>query len=69
MISTITLPSGWIFEATTDYKVCFSVSGGFLLVAGLISCGVDILKRRQQAAQSEAVIYHNAHKSLVSSFI
>ena len=56
MISTVTPPSGWIFEATTDYKVCFSVSGGFLLVAGLISCGVDILKRRQQAAQSEAVM-------------
>ena len=55
-LSNITSPSGWIFEATTDYKVCFSVSGGFLLVAGLISCGVDILKRRQQAAQSEAVM-------------
>ena len=56
MIFTTTPPSGWIFEATTDYKVCFSVSGGFLLVAGLISCGVDILKRRQQAAQLEAVM-------------
>merc|ERR1712241_621170 len=42
--------NGWIFEATRDYNVCFSVSGGFLLVAGLISCLVDILKRRQHAA-------------------
>lgn len=38
---------GWIFEATRDYNICFSVSGGFLLLAGLISCGVDVLKRRQ----------------------
>jgi len=45
--------NGWIFEATRDYNVCFSVSGGFLLVAGLISCLVDILKRRQHAALQE----------------
>ena len=38
--------NGWIFEAT-DYNICFYVSGGFLLVAGLISCVVDVLKRRQ----------------------
>lgn len=39
--------NGWIFEATNSYNFSFFVSGGFLLVAGLISCLVDVLKRRR----------------------
>ena len=38
---------GWIFEATEQYNVSFFVSGGFLLLAGLISCLVDLLKRKR----------------------
>merc|ERR1719412_2082817 len=45
--------NGWIFEATRDYNICFSVSGGFLLLAGIISCGVDILKRKRDRLQVE----------------
>jgi len=39
--------NGWIFEATSSYDFSFFVSGGFLMVAGLISCLVDVLKRRR----------------------
>jgi len=39
--------NGWIFEATNNYNFSFYVSGVFLLVAGLISCLVDFLKRRR----------------------
>jgi len=39
--------NGWIFEATNNYSFSFFVSGGFLLVAGLISCLVDLLSRRR----------------------
>lgn len=47
--------NGWIFESTTDYNTCFTVSGGFLLLAGLISCVVDVLKRRRTAAAKAEV--------------
>ena len=39
--------SGWIFEGTNQYNVSFFVSGGFLLLAGMISCVVDLLKRKR----------------------
>jgi len=39
--------NGMIFEATQTYSFSFYVSAGFLLVAGLVSCLVDILKRRR----------------------
>jgi len=39
--------NGWIFETTHSYDFSFFVSGAFLLVAGLISCLVDFLKRRK----------------------
>ena len=39
--------SGWIFEGTNQYNVSFFVSGGFLLLAGIISCVVDLLKRKR----------------------
>ena len=42
-----TIYPGWIFEATEQYNVSFFVSGGFLLLAGLISCLVDLLKRKR----------------------
>lgn len=51
--------NGWIFESTSDYNVCFMVSGGFLLLAGLISCLVDIIKRRRAAATTTAEIDKN----------
>ena len=39
--------SGWIFEATEQYNISFFVSGGFLMLAGIISCVVDLLKRKR----------------------
>jgi len=39
--------NGWIFEETKSYNFSFFISGAFLLVAGLISCLVDFLKRRR----------------------
>jgi len=39
--------NGFIFESTKNFDLSFYVSGGFLLVAGLISCLVDVLKRRR----------------------
>merc|ERR1719445_2407111 len=47
--------NGWIFEATEQYNVSFFVSGGFLLLAGLISCLVDLLKRKRDRLQVEGV--------------
>jgi len=40
--------TGLVFEATQSYNLSFYVSGSFLLLAGLISCLVDILKRRRE---------------------
>ena len=44
--SWILIP-GWIFEGTNQYNISFFVSGGFLLLAGIISCVVDLLKRKR----------------------
>merc|ERR1711936_565533 len=45
--------NGWIFEATKSYNFSFYVSGGFLLIAGIISCLVDLLKRKRDRSQVE----------------
>lgn len=45
--------SGWIFEATEQYNISFFVSGGFLMLAGIISCVVDLLKRKRDRWESE----------------
>merc|ERR1719431_1970150 len=45
--------NGWIFEATSLYNVSFFVSGGFLLLAGVISCGVHLLKSRRDREAAE----------------
>jgi len=47
--------NGWIFEATNNYNFSFYVSGIFLLVAGLISCLVDVLKRRRSRTMQNKV--------------
>jgi len=39
--------NGMVFEATQSFDLSFYVSGGFLMIAGLISCLVDVLKRRR----------------------
>merc|ERR550532_3662718 len=46
--------NGWIFEATEQYNISFFVSGGFLMLAGIISCVVDLLKRKRDRLQKEA---------------
>jgi len=48
--------NGWIFEWTNQYNVSFFVSGGFLLLAGIISCVVDLLKRKRDRLRKEATI-------------
>lgn len=40
--------SGMVFEATKSFDISFYASGGFLLIAALTSCLVDVLKRRKQ---------------------
>lgn len=45
--------NGWIFESTSSYDVSFYVSGAFLLLAGIISCVVDLLKRRRDRLRHE----------------
>merc|ERR1712192_198204 len=47
--------NGWIFEWTNEYNISFFVSGGFLLLAGIISCGVDLLKRKRDRLRKEGV--------------
>eukprot|EP00092_Neocalanus_flemingeri_P041880 GFUD01045614.1.p1 GENE.GFUD01045614.1~~GFUD01045614.1.p1 ORF type:complete len:717 (-),score=114.69 GFUD01045614.1:192-2342(-) len=47
--------NGWIFEETKSYDFSFFVSGAFLLVAGLISCLVDFLKRRRDSSNKTMV--------------
>ena len=58
-------PSGWIFESTSDYNVCFTVSGGFLLLAGLISCLVDVIKRRREAKAEVIIARKNAFQLII----
>lgn len=50
--------AGWVFEATESYDVSFFLSGGFLLLSGLLVLLVDVLRRRRMDAedQKECVI-------------
>jgi len=45
--------AGWVFEATESFDVSFYLSGGFLLISGLLTLLVDVLRRRRLAADDK----------------